>query len=104
MPKPCNGLSDRGQERHAADDYRFGRGLRSQGSAIRSFVCPLPVSAHVSYLYWHASTNADPASQWLREQMLATGRSLTKSLGSQNNAQTRRVGAPARFALNEPNS
>jgi DNA-binding transcriptional LysR family regulator len=30
---------------------------------------PLQVPAYDTYLYWHASTDNDPANQWLREQL-----------------------------------
>ncbi|MGH8178536.1 MAG: LysR substrate-binding domain-containing protein, partial [Steroidobacter sp.] len=33
---------------------------------------PTEIPAMETFLYWHASADADPASQWFRELMLAT--------------------------------
>jgi DNA-binding transcriptional LysR family regulator len=43
---------------------------------LRIFPCPFPIGPHVNYLYWHSNTEADPANQWLREQLMAAGKVL----------------------------
>ena len=42
----------------------------------RVFPCPLSIGSHENYLYWHSTTDEDPANLWLREQFVAIGRAL----------------------------
>jgi DNA-binding transcriptional LysR family regulator len=50
---------------------RYARSINRQfGNQILPF--PLAVPPGEIYVYWHANADADPASQWLRRQLLRT--------------------------------
>jgi DNA-binding transcriptional LysR family regulator len=48
---------------------RYG-GLIVAGSPVRALRMPLKIPALDLYLYWHDSVHDDPASRWLRAQLL----------------------------------
>jgi DNA-binding transcriptional LysR family regulator len=45
----------------------------------RVFPCPFSIGPHENYLYWHTTTDEDPANRWLREQLVAIGRTLDQN-------------------------
>ena len=48
---------------------RYARILNAQfGNQLLPF--PLEVPAFDTYIYWHANADADPANEWLRQQMI----------------------------------
>lgn len=55
---------------------RYARILNAQfGNQLLPF--PLEVPVYDTYIYWHANADADPANQWLRQQLLRTLRDAT---------------------------
>lgn len=48
---------------------------RQYGNQILPF--PMEMPSMDAYLYWHASVDKEPASRWLREQLIATVESAT---------------------------
>ncbi|MGX5107478.1 LysR family transcriptional regulator [Enterobacter cloacae] len=52
-----------------------GRMLRQFAATLDMFPPPLPLQPITLYMYWHPKNSQDPASVWLREQLLqAAGR------------------------------
>lgn len=52
-----------------------GRMLRQFAATLDIFPPPLPLQPIILYMYWHPKNGQDPASVWLREQLLqAAGR------------------------------
>ena len=48
---------------------RYARILNAQfGNQLLPF--PLEVPAFDTYIYWHANADADPANEWLRQQLI----------------------------------
>jgi DNA-binding transcriptional LysR family regulator len=48
--------------------------ILSQALPLRVHRFPLPVQAFDAFLYWHGNVDADPANQWLRQQIVAAAK------------------------------